>query len=351
MRRVAKASSRSAAAVPQTLAGLLEQRVEDLRGFLRRALRTWDVDAIHQARVTTRRLKAAVDLLRPLLPDEPVREFSRALRKLRRTLGPLRDVDVMLQHLDEVRGPAARGAGAGWVTGRLHERRTELRRDAARTLTPRKALARLEAWVDLEHEVRDAQSTAGPLLARVAPAQVRAFAARADRVAAGPDAGPVDHANPPDASPDDVHELRVAGKLLRYTLELAEPLGHEVPRSVAKEFKALQDALGLWHDYVVLTQEMLRMAIDGQLASRHPGLFGAVQELSRMCWKRSERHLEQFRKLWNERGAALSERVAAAFAAPCAAPAEGVNREGAAPGGGANGEEVGDSQPTHDVTN
>jgi len=235
------------------------------------------------------------------------------------------------------------------VSGRLHERRAELRRDAARTLTPRKALARLEAWVDLEHEVRDAQSTAGPLLARVAPAQVRTFATRADRVAAGGGAAPAGHADPSDPSPDDVHELRVAGKLLRYTLELAEPLGHEVPRSVAKEFKALQDALGLWHDYVVLTEESLRLAIDAHLASRHPGLFGEVQELARVCWKRSERHLDQFRKLWNERGAALAGHVSAAFAAPCAAPADGADREQDKPADGANGEEVDHPQPTHDV--
>ena len=44
MRRVAKASSRSPAPAPHTLSALLEQRVEDLRGFLRRALRAWALD-------------------------------------------------------------------------------------------------------------------------------------------------------------------------------------------------------------------------------------------------------------------------------------------------------------------
>ena len=30
-----------------------------------------------------------------------------------------------------------------------------------------------------------------------------------------------------------------------------------VPKSVAKDFKKLQDALGLWHDYAVLTDEAI----------------------------------------------------------------------------------------------
>ena len=55
----------------------------------------------------------------------------------------------------------------------------------------------------------------------------------------------------------DVHELRIAGKLLRYTLELAEPLGYQLSPSVLKSFKQLQEALGLWHDDVVLGERAL----------------------------------------------------------------------------------------------
>jgi CHAD domain-containing protein len=213
--------------------------------------------------------------------------------------------------------PAGCAAGAEWVSRRLDEQRATLRRDAARKLTPRKALARLGAWEDLEREVHEAQPGAGPLLARVAPEQVRAFAARADRLASAPAAAPT------DAAPDDVHELRVAGKLLRYTLELAEPLGHAVPNSVAKEFKALQEALGLWHDYVVLAEQMLAQALEAGLASHHPELFGQVMELARACWRRSEKHLDQFKALWAQRGAALADRAAGTFATPAAdAPPE-----------------------------
>jgi CHAD domain-containing protein len=267
------------------------------------------------------------------------------LRKLRRALGPLRDLDVMLTHLEALRVPASCAAGAAWVTQRLLERRGELRRQSARRLSPRGAVGRLEAWVDLEHDVRDAETAAGPLLARVAPMQLQAFAARADGVAgagkAEPVAAPAAPEPPPSAAPaEDVHGLRVAAKLLRYTLELAEPLGLDVPGSVAKDFKKLQDALGLWHDFVVLTDEMLRAATDAGLPAGRPDVFAEVLGLAQVCWGKSEQSLNRFRKLWGERGRGLVEEVSAVFAERAGPPAAGENGSGSA-----GGEQPRDSEP------
>ena len=310
------------------LARALDQRVEDLRALTTRALRSWDVEAIHHARVTTRRLKAAIDLLRPLLPNDPRRKFGRALRRLRRTLGPLRDLDVMLIHLEELRDVPACAHGAAWFGARLRERRADLRRTTARGASARQMLARLAAWVDLEPGVRDAQAPAALLLRRVAPGQARDFARRADRLAATPQDSPTPE-GAGAASTEDVHELRIAGKLLRYTLELAEPLGCEVPRSVAREFKKLQDALGLWHDYAVLTDEMLKLALDRQLSVHDPQTYGAVLDLARACWQKARRHLDQFQKHWTAVGAELTSRVVGIFTGQGEA-AESVRPEPAA---------------------
>ena len=332
---MAKAPSRKQAGGPATLVDTLEQRVEELRGLARKALGSWDSEAIHHSRVATRRLSAATDLLQPLLPDEPRRAFEKPLRKLRRALGPLRDLDVMLLHLGEMKIPGSQRLGAAWVNDRLLERRGELRRESARKLSPAKAVSRLAAWVDLEPEVRAAEAAAGALLARTIPEQVRALAACADElVRSSPEQPGAAAAVAPARGPctTDAHELRVAAKLLRYTLETAASLGVDVPASAAKEFKKLQDALGLWHDYVVLTNETLRLAIDSDLAAHHPDVFSEVLELARVCWGRSEKYLAQFRRLWAERGASLAERVAGAFVPGGEAPARSK-----APDDGPNG--------------
>ena len=306
-----KPSSPPPAAEPATLSRALGEKASTLRRLARRALRSSDADAVHDARVATRRLKAALDLLEPFLPARPRGKLAGSLRALRRALGPIRDHDVMLQHLAEM--PAGRApAGAAWVARRLRERRLELGK-AARKAKARRAAAGLAKWDGLAPAVGRAEATAGPraLLARAVREQARAFAAGADRLARAkaPASGGNGAAHPAGGPGGDVHDLRVAGKRLRYTLELAAPLGGDVPASVGRDLKKLQDALGLWHDYAVLTAEVLRLATRADLPARRPELFGEVLALACDAWRASERHLAAFRRLWDERGARLVERV------------------------------------------
>ena len=65
------------------LDGLVEQLQKDTP---RRC--DFDAEAIHDARVATRRLKAATELLAPILHGEGSKRFEKALKKLRRRWGP-----------------------------------------------------------------------------------------------------------------------------------------------------------------------------------------------------------------------------------------------------------------------
>jgi CHAD domain-containing protein len=301
------------------LAHALSGRVAALRKHLRQALRG-EVEAVHDARVATRRLKAALDLLRPLLPDGPRSQFAKALRQVRRSLGPVRDVDVMLTHVEAMRPARGEEAALAWVREQLRQRRATLRQDAAKR-GARKLAERLRAWGDLAPEVRQSQREAAALVARAAPEQMAEFARRADAVA--PPGGRGTDPAPAAEPAEDVHDLRLAGKAMRYTLELCAPLGFRLPASVAKRFKKLQDALGLWHDYAVLTDEVLRLALEAQLSVTAPRTYGGVLRLAARCWADAERHLGRFRTLWARAGAGLTTSVAAAFSSPGAAGGDG----------------------------
>ena len=295
------------------LAAMLREKVSGLRERAGEALRSFDADAVHDARVATRRLTAALDLLEPRLPAKPRKKFARGLRKLRRALGPLRDLDVMLQHLAQTPGGTTSAAGAAWVASRLRDEQAVMRQGLKKGKVSR-AAAKLAAWDELEDAVRRAESSAAASLSRAVAEQLGAFAARAERLAgaaAGDRSNGDGAAEPAGMMHDDVHDLRVAGKRLRYTLELAAPLGLGLPKSVGRDFKALQEALGLWHDYAVLTARALALAADAELPARQPALFGQVLDLATANWRTSEHHLAEFRRLWAERGAALVERVAA----------------------------------------
>ncbi len=62
--------------------------VENLRRVLPRAVKQWEESSIHDARVCTRRLKAILDVLSPVLSKEHRKPFAKILGKLRRQLGP-----------------------------------------------------------------------------------------------------------------------------------------------------------------------------------------------------------------------------------------------------------------------
>jgi CHAD domain-containing protein len=302
------------------LAVFLDERVRDLRELVPKAIRAADIKATHHVRVTTRRLKAAIDLLEPMLPARSRKRFARSLRALRRTLGPARDADVMIGHLPRLEANARRKAAVEWLRDRLARHREELIR--ARVSGPKASaiLRELDAWTMLSRRIHRSPRAAGSLLGRVAPVRLADFVDQANHVAQ------LDLAMNPDAT-EDVHALRVSGKRLRYTLELCEPVGIRLPPAVLRKFKRLQDALGLWHDYAALGEQVLRFALDEQLALHRPGLYGEVLDLARACLRHSNAHLRGFARFWQREGDALAATICEALrrgsAAPVGEPAHG----------------------------
>src|SRR5437879_3826482 len=70
-----------------------------------------DPDAIHDVRVATRRLAATLGACRPAFQARPRKRAMRALRRMRRAAGALRDRQVHLKLLDDTASaipPAAR---------------------------------------------------------------------------------------------------------------------------------------------------------------------------------------------------------------------------------------------------
>jgi CHAD domain-containing protein len=301
--------------------------VEGLRENVQAALRDFDAGAIHDARVATRRLSATLDLLEPVLSSGPRKKFERILRKLRGRLGPLRDLDVMIEHLHELTHkasgkpkeqdrsepqapvPAQLTPAIAWLTERLEGERTEKRRKSTKKRTIPRVMESLATWWSLHDELAEADEAAGTLLADSIHLQLDAFAERAadpkgQKSVKGENGGKSRH-NP--------HALRKAGKSLRYTLELAEETEHAVPAGTIRAFKKLQDALGLWHDYAVLADAAMQASMDELLAYHDSELQLQVLDLARDAIRRSARALTRFDRLWQRRGQPLISEIREAF--------------------------------------
>jgi CHAD domain-containing protein len=204
----------------------------------------------------------------------------KALRKLRQHLGPARDLDVMLGHLKEIKGEGLK-AGVEWLTDQLTRQQKELRESEAEKFDVPKALARLGVWWGVRQDWADAGDGLESLISESLHLQLDEFIEHADAVA-----GKSGAKN--DAQMLDPHQLRIAGKALRYTLEMAVEGGHRLPAAVGRSFKRMQDALGLWHDYAVL-------------------------DVAKLALRRSATQLEQFNKLWNAKGEMLATTIRQAF--------------------------------------
>ena len=77
---------------------LIRQRVTAL-GRVLPAARKGDATSLHQARVATRRLRAALPLV---APGRKTEKLARSVRRLTQALGPVRELDVTLLILDEL---------------------------------------------------------------------------------------------------------------------------------------------------------------------------------------------------------------------------------------------------------
>ena len=227
-----------------------------------RTLSADGVEAVHQARVTTRRLGSALDLLQPWMTRGHHKKIDQSLKKLRKTLGPLRDLDVMLAGLEKYRPDHA--AAVRWLEKRLIEQRTKARSKLRRDRSP---LA-TQQWLNPQVTPRLAASQARfkSMLSRLIRVRFDDFSRSADALAV----------RQPDL---DVHALRISGKKTRYSLEIAAATGAPLSKEILDQFKRIQDALGDWHDCVVLAQCAMKLAVKRELAMHNPALLESVLKM------------------------------------------------------------------------
>jgi len=273
-----------------------------------------------------------------VLSKRPRRKLGRILRRLRRRLGPLRDADVMIDHLQDLGESSAQHApAAAWLARRLGEERESLRQKTSKGKRPTAVIAKLGAWEPVRLEIETAREALDSLLAESLHLQLDAFAEQADRLC---EPAADDHPAQSDGERQDPHELRISGKALRYTLEMAAAHGHELPGSLTKTFKKMQDALGDWHDYVVLAEHATSAAIEEQLAHHAPDLMRDLFELVRDILDKSKHELDDFRRRWREEGDSVAKAVRHAFPLTRTASAPTSGGNGAASDAGVSGRQT-----------
>jgi adenylate cyclase len=232
-----------------------------------------DPEYIHQMRVATRRLRAALRLFRPLLPPGLTETLKEPLRELMDVLGQARDFDVLLAEIAEpVLAALPDEPRLAALVGIITEQRFDRRHAAMAFLrSPRfgslslQVLAALHAHAESLEKVgaggtapagsADLMGTAPdiPSLAEFAAQHLRRLRKKVVRLAA-------------DARSDDpatLHALRIGIKRLRYALEFFAPLA--APKAMGRvlgRLAGLQESLGRINDLANAGQLLTECAKD-----------------------------------------------------------------------------------------
>ena len=97
----------------ETAAKIVEVRTGELIEHAQGVLDTGDIERVHDMRVATRRLRAALEIFEPCFPEKPFRQALGEVKRLADGLGERRDRDVALLALrrfnDQMPGPDRRG--------------------------------------------------------------------------------------------------------------------------------------------------------------------------------------------------------------------------------------------------
>ena len=233
-----------------------------------------DPEDLHQFRVATRRLRAFLRAGRDLLDPEWAEPLREELRWLGGVLGPVRDLDVLIEHLrTEVEDLGAEADAGRTLIGLLSRERRSARRRLKTALASSRyfdLLDRLECPAPAVAEGATLEAIQNAEHQKLRKA-MRALTAE---------------------SPDeDLHAARIKAKRARYAAELAGDSAY------VKAAKRVQDVLGEHQDAVVASTRIRELAarapeaavVAGRLLEREQLRASAGRSEWPRAWKRLAR--------------------------------------------------------------
>ncbi len=227
------------------------RRLRALTKLIEGVCHSGDIEYVHKMRVASRRLRTGLGMFKECFPPDRRKDWRRVIENVTQHLGPARDLDVQIEyvrrftqdHDDPVLQP-----GLLRFLHHLQTQRTELQDEVARAVKQlrkepmlrelRKHLRRLRrtsraGWQEqfAERYSDDARAIAQRKILR----RYREFLAYEGFV--------------PDPSAClELHQMRIAGKQLRYAMELFDPFWLGGLKGYTETIREFQQLLGEMHD-------------------------------------------------------------------------------------------------------
>ena len=250
-----------------------------------------DPEDLHDMRVATRRLRAALSLFAAVLPAR-AQAFREELGWLGGLLGAVRDLDVQREGLAEMAGSAT-GSSLPHADG--HDPLEEL----SQLLEHEWVAARADLLTGLDSVRWERLARGLAAMAQQGPAR-RSIATRAPALVGLPDLVVARHGAVAKAAKrarrtgevTDFHRLRIRCKRLRYALEFGSEVYEGETSRYVRELTAVQDELGLMQDAEVASLRLAELATgEADLSAATVFAMGAMAERDRRKVRRLLRRL------------------------------------------------------------
>ncbi|MGV8910096.1 MAG: CHAD domain-containing protein [Propionicimonas sp.] len=257
-RAIAGSLAAKGAARADTTAGhLVKDYLATQVGVLQRftaALSGTDPEAVHDARVATRRLRSTLRTYGVLFRPKDLNDVVDRLRKFTRVLGPARDAEVVLAHLRQDAAEIGDGDFGGqfeWVFGPLEQAVNTSREqlgDYLEATAYRRLQKSLSALLASSRQTKPAKTASIEVLGDLRSAMVAKVAAQAEQAAAGP------------GNLALWHGVRKSAKVVRYATELVVPAMPSLAGQRAA-WEQVTESLGIVQDLGVAHERLSGLAL------------------------------------------------------------------------------------------
>jgi CHAD domain-containing protein len=264
-----------------------------------------DIEHIHRLRVATRRLRAAIPLFECSLPARYSPGWTRQIRRLTRMLGAARDADVQIEALEAYRAKlkdAGLKPGIERLVLRLRQNRAAMQPEVVQTLdkfSQSKTLEEMQVVLLPLAAQREITYMFTPALYRLScdsiDEKLEQFLA-------------FDEIVPQVEKVTELHQMRIAAKRLRYTMENFASLFSGSLKEWLSPVRDAQELLGQIHDCDVWDMFLPEFMLAEE--RRTVVYFGSDRQYGRLepglAQFRSDRQAERvkrfinFNRLWEE---------------------------------------------------
>lgn len=232
-------------------------------------VRVCDVDAIHDMRVGSRRLRMALKIYRPYVPQADYKALLREIRVIGRALGRRRELDVMVAMLKD-HSQEAHGIWQRFMVhaiALLEERRAREQRSCLEAVTV------LEGDV-FQHAIQNVLANIDATSYCIQPLARDALRDALDAVHVARKGWKK------SGEHEDLHEVRIAIKRFRYACEFHKSLYGAPMETYIERLKEAQATLGEWNECRLLEDMVLILgnAADYDIAQGAPLVAEAYGE-------------------------------------------------------------------------